>query len=65
MFLVAIKDQQVVVELWDLEKRVEEWVRMAKDIAKRVKLSFEELEESKEEWDYIDEEYARRKLGLP
>jgi hypothetical protein len=41
----------------DLERRIEEWVKTALSI---------EAEPSPEEseWDWVDEEYARRKLGL-
>jgi hypothetical protein len=40
-----------------LERRIEEWAEMALSI---------EAEPSPEEseWDWMDEEYARRKLGL-
>jgi hypothetical protein len=46
----------------DLEEKVEEWVRTA--------LSIEAEPPSggvgeRETWDWMDEEYARRKLGLP
>jgi hypothetical protein len=40
-----------------LEKRVEEWVKTALSV--EVEPSLES-----EEWDWMDEEYARRKLGL-
>jgi len=41
----------------DLERRIEEWAKTALSI---------EAEPSPEEseWDWMDEEYARRKLGL-
>jgi hypothetical protein len=41
----------------NLERRVEEWVKTALSV---------EIEPSleSEEWDWMDEEYARRKLGL-
>jgi hypothetical protein len=42
----------------DLERRIEEWAKTALSI---------EAEPSPEEseWDWMDEEYARGKLGLP
>jgi hypothetical protein len=42
----------------DLERRIEEWAETALSI---------EAEPSPEEseWDWMDGEYARRKLGLP
>ena len=40
-----------------LERRVEEWVKTALSV--EVEPSLES-----EEWDWMDEEYARRKLGL-
>jgi hypothetical protein len=40
-----------------LEKRVEEWVKMILSVEVE---PFPELRE----WDWIDEEYVRRKLGL-
>jgi len=45
----------------DLKRRVEEWKRKVLEIADRLELSPEGFEEG---WDYYDEEYARRKLGL-
>ena len=45
----------------DLKRRVEEWKKKALEIAERLEPSLEGFEE---EWDYYDEEYARRKLGL-
>jgi len=45
----------------DLKRRVEEWKRKVLEIADRLKPSPEGFEEG---WDYYDEEYARRKLGL-
>jgi hypothetical protein len=45
----------------DLKRRVEEWKRKALEIAERLEPSPQGFEEG---WDYYDEEYARRKLGL-
>jgi hypothetical protein len=45
----------------DLKRRVEEWKRKALEVAERLEPSPEGFEE---EWDYYDEEYARRKLSL-
>lgn len=46
--------------LSDLERRVEEWVKVALGV--EVEPSIEEPEKS---WDLMDGEYALRKLGLP
>jgi len=62
--LIRVKDSEVIIDMIteaiDLERRIEEWAKMA--------LSIEAEpfpEESEKLWDWMDEEYARRKLGLP
>jgi len=58
----AVKWNEVIAEAVDLEEKVEEWVRTA--------LSIEAEPPSggvgeRETRDWMDEECARRKLGLP
>jgi len=62
--LIRVKDSEVIIDMIteaiDLERRIGEWAKMA--------LSIEAEpfpEESEKLWDWMDEEYARRKLGLP
>jgi len=62
--LIRIKDSEVITdtitEAVDLERKIEEWAKMALNI------EIEPFpEESEKLWDWMDEEYARRKLGLP
>lgn len=44
-----------------MRKRVEEWKKMTLEISERLEPSPEKPEE---EWDYVDEEYVKRKLAL-
>jgi hypothetical protein len=60
-FLISVRGQEVITELWDIEKRVEEWKKMTLEISERLEPSPEKPEE---EWDYVDEEYVKRKLAL-
>jgi hypothetical protein len=58
----AVRWNEVIAEAVDLEEKVEEWVKTA--------LSIEAEPPSggvgeRETWDWMDGEYARRKLGLP
>lgn len=64
--LVRIRDNEVINEDVtkteavdpDLEKRAEEWAKAA------LSIEVELPEDAEKSWDWVDEEYVRRKLGL-
>jgi hypothetical protein len=60
--LIRIKDNEIINERIDesidLEEKVEKWMKTV--LSMKIELP-EEIEKS---WDWMDEDYAKRKLGL-
>jgi len=59
--IISIDGRRIIVEPVprDLEKFVDEWIKMV--LSSRLEIFSEKTEE---EWKWLDDEYARKKLGL-
>ncbi|MGC9010166.1 MAG: AbrB/MazE/SpoVT family DNA-binding domain-containing protein [Sulfolobales archaeon] len=59
--IISIDGRRIIVEPVprDLEKIVDEWIKMV--LSSKLEIFSEKTEE---EWKWLDDEYARKKLGL-